>query len=118
MKTSKQTALTLALGSAIAASLAAAPVTAAENPFSAQAMSKGYMVAETSKATEAKCGGMKDKEGTCAGSKTKAKTQEGNCGGMKGKEGTCAGSKAATEKTKEGNCGNMKGKEGKCAAAK
>ncbi len=129
MKRTKQTALTLALGSAIAASLASAPVQAAESPFAAQTLENGYMVAGTDKTTEGKCGGMKDKEGTCAGSKAKTttKAKEGNCGGMKGKEGTCAGSKgdamkdegkAPPDKAKEGNCGGMKGKEGKCGAMK
>jgi uncharacterized low-complexity protein len=82
MKRTQQTALTLALGTAIAATLAAAPVTAAENPFVSQAMSQGYMVASAdSKAKEGKCG-----EGKCGGAKAKAK--EGKCG-----EGKCGGKK-------------------------
>ena len=44
MKRKQQNALTLALGSALAASLASAPATAA-NPFASQALAKGYMVA-------------------------------------------------------------------------
>lgn len=84
MKRNKQAALTLALGSAVAASLAAAPVSAAENPFAAQAMANGYLVAEADKAPEGKCGGKKAKEGKCG-----AKAKEGKCGGAKAKEGKC-----------------------------
>jgi len=134
----KKTALTLALGSAIAASLAAAPVSAGENPFAAQSMEKGYMVAEANKAKEGNCGGMKGKEGSCGGKakgdavkaekgKTTAeKGKEGNCGGMKGKEGNCGGKAKAKEgkkaaadaeankkMIKEGKCG-----EGKCGGMK
>ena len=110
MKHTKQTALTLALGSAIAASLAAAPVSAAENPFAAQSISKGYMVAE-----EGKCGGAKKAtEAKCG-----AKAKEGKCGGEKAKEGKCGGKKSAEDEAankkmmKEGKCG-----EGKCGAKK
>lgn len=73
MKRNQQTALTLALGSALAATLASAPV-AADNPFGSQSMGKGYMVA-----MEGKCGGAKAKEGKCGG----AKSTEGKCGGKK-----------------------------------
>jgi EF hand len=72
MKT-KKCALTLALGSTFAAALAAAPALAAtDNPFFAQSIGKGYMVAQ--KGMEGSCGGMKGKEGSCAGMK------EGQCG--------------------------------------
>jgi uncharacterized low-complexity protein len=125
----KKTALTLALGSAIAASLAAAPISAAENPFAAQLMNKGYMVAEAdkapdaTKAVEAKCGAKKDaaakakaKEGKCGGKKKSAKDaaankkmmQEGKCG-----EGLCGAKNA-----KEGKCGAKKAPEAKCGANK
>jgi len=124
MKQTKQTALTLALGSAIAASLAAAPVSAAENPFAAQSMDKGYMVAEADKAKEGKCGGKKDKEGKCG-----AKAKEGKCGGEKAKEGKCGGKKNAADeaankkmmkegKCGEGKCGAKNLKEGKCGEGK
>jgi uncharacterized low-complexity protein len=93
----KKTALTLALGSAIAATFTVTPASAAENPFAAQALQAGYMVAQA-KTPEGKCG-----EGKCGG--TKAKAKEGKCG-----EGKCGGAKA---KAKEGKCG-----EGKCGGAK
>jgi uncharacterized low-complexity protein len=124
MKRNKQTALTLAVGSAIAASLAAVSATAAENPFAAQSLGSGYMVASNhgNKAMEGKCG-----EGKCGGSKTQTKTksQEGKCGegkcgsamkaqgdAKKAEEGKTsaekAGSKAKEGKCGEGKCGNMK----------
>jgi uncharacterized low-complexity protein len=136
MKRSKQTALTLALGSAIAASLSAAPVNAAENPFAAQSMAKGYMVAEADKAAEGKCGAKKETEGKCG-----AKAKEGKCGGEKSKEGKCGDTKAKTKakpkegkkstedeaankkmlkegKCGEGKCGAKNLKEGKCGEGK
>lgn len=75
MKRKQQSALTLALGSAFATTLAMAPLAnAADNPFSAQSIGNGYMVAEMGKGKEGKCG-----EGKCGGTKAK----EGKCGGMK-----------------------------------
>ena len=114
MATSK-TALTLALGSAIAASLVAAPASANENPFAAQSMEKGYMVAEAApeagKAVEAKCG-VKSKEGKCG---NKAKAKEGKCGGMKSATDADTNKKMMKEgKCGEGMCGGKSAKEGKC----
>jgi uncharacterized low-complexity protein len=87
---------TLALGAAIAGSLAAVSVAHA-NPFSLTALGTAYMADG-----EGKCGGDKAKgEGKCG---------EGKCGGDKAKgEGTCGGDKAKGE----GKCG-----EGKCGAKK
>lgn len=82
--TRKQTPLTLALGSAIAAAMAVAPA-AADSVFSAQALTGGYMVAEAGKPAD------KAQEGKCAG---QAKAKEGNCGaGAKAQEGKCAANK-------------------------
>jgi uncharacterized low-complexity protein len=72
--TRKKTAMTLALGTAFAASLAAAPVVkAAENPFHMDSLHKGYQVADNKptegKCGEGKCGEGKDKEGKCGGAK-------------------------------------------------
>jgi len=121
----KKTALSLALGSAFAVSLASAPVAnAAENPFGMQALKSGYMLAEADtakdgKAMEGKCGGkkeaeMKAKDGKCG---NKAKMKDGKCG-----EGKCgAAKKAADEKAKEGKCGGKKddkAMEGKCGGKK
>ncbi|MDZ7802924.1 hypothetical protein [Thiohalophilus sp.] len=113
--------LTLALGTAFAASMAASNVaTAAEagsNPFAMSELSSGYMQLADShmegKCGEGKCGGDKDKakkegkcgEGKCGGDKDKAK-KEGKCG-----EGKCGGDKAKAKK--EGKCG-----EGKCGGSK
>lgn len=96
MKTNKQTALTLALGSAISLSLTATPASAADSPFAAQALEKGYMVAEAGKAKEGKCGGDKAKEAKCGAKKKSAEDEaankkmlkEGKCG-----EGKCGGKK-------------------------
>lgn len=95
--------LTLALGSAIAASFMAAPVAnAAENPFAMQAIDGGLQVAEAGKkAKEGKCG-----EGKCSASKAKAGQAKAG-GADKMKEGGCSASKA-----KEGSCGANKMKEG------
>lgn len=102
----KQTTLTLALGSAIAAAMAAAPVSAG-SVFSAQALKGGYMVADAgSKAKEGKCAGdAKVKEGNC-GAKEMGKGKEGKCG-----EGKCGNAKPKPKpkpKAKEGNCGGKK----------
>jgi uncharacterized low-complexity protein len=86
-----KTALTLALGTAFAASLAASPVLrAADNPFQMDSLKSGYQVAQADKGKkEGACGGDKKKEGKCGGDKKK----EGKCGGDKGKEGACGGNK-------------------------
>jgi len=82
---------TLALGAAIAGSLAAVS-TAQANPFSLTSLGSAYM----SPAGEGSCGGNKQQEGKCGGDKAKA---EGKCGGDKAKtEGKCG----------EGKCGAMK----------
>ena len=138
--TSKKTALTLALGTAIAAALAAAPVSAAGNPFASASLDKGYMVA----AAEGKCGGVKPVEAKCG---AKAKAKEGKCGYgmldadkdgkvskdefMKGheamfnksdsnKDGFVDSAEMSKMRGMEGNCGGMKGKgmEGKCGGMK
>jgi uncharacterized low-complexity protein len=96
---SRKTALTLALGTAVAASLAAAPLASAnDNPFKLESLKSGYQVADN-KGKEGKCG-----EGKCG---------EGKCGGDKKKEGACGGDKA-----KDGKCGGDKGKEGSCGGNK
>lgn len=70
----RKTALTLALGTALAGTLAAAPVVnAAKNPFAMDSLKSGYQVADN-KGKEGKCGGDKGKEGKCG---------EGKCGGSK-----------------------------------
>ena len=87
---------TLALGAAIAGSLAAVSVAQA-NPFSLSALGSAYMASDGEhKGTEGKCG-----EGKCGGDKAKG---EGKCG-----EGKCGANKAKGEgKCGEGKCGAMK----------
>ena len=69
--THKKTILSLAVGSAFAATLSVAPIaSAADSPFASQPLDKGYMVADAhvhgmKKAGEGKCGGMKTSEGSC-----------------------------------------------------
>jgi uncharacterized low-complexity protein len=89
---SKKTVLTVALGTAFAASLAATPaVNAATNPFAMHSLEQGYMVADTAdkaapadkpaadkKAKNTKKKKAKMKDGSCS---------EGNCGANMKKEG-------------------------------
>ena len=94
MKTSKKT-LSIAVGTALGASLALSPVALADtNPFGASELSGGYMQIAGGHG-EGGCG-----EGKCG---------EGKCGGEKAEgEGKCGGEKAEGE----GKCG-----EGKCGGA-
>jgi uncharacterized low-complexity protein len=121
-KKSQLKPLSIALGTAFAASMAASNVaTAAEgNPFATNQLSSGYMqVAD--KDMEGKCGGKKEAEGKCGGKKAdkEGKCGEGKCGGKKadkeGKcgEGKCGAQKKAKKKGTEGKCG-----EGKCGGNK
>ena len=101
---SKLSPIASALGITLAATMAATPVQADQNPFGVSEISSGYMVAgKEGKCGEGKCGGKKGKkEGKCG---------EGKCGGKKGKkEGKCGEGKCGGKKSKkEGKCG-----EGKC----
>jgi len=93
--TSKKSVLSVAIGSAFAASIAAAPLaSAAENPFHMDSLKSGYQVV-ADKGAEGKCG-----EGKCGASK---KDAEGKCGGDKDAEGKCGG-----DKDVEGKCGGSK----------
>jgi uncharacterized low-complexity protein len=88
--------LSVAIGTAFVASLAAAPATqAAGNPFAMQSLSAGYMVADMGKGMDGKCGNMK-------------KTTEAKCGGMK---------KADDGKCGTGKCGAAMMKDGKMSKA-
>ncbi len=88
MKSTK-TALTLAIGTAFAATGVLAPIAshAADNPFGMQKLDAGYQLAQAdSKAKDGKCGGDKAKDGKCGGDKKKdGKCGEGKCGGDKKK---------------------------------
>jgi uncharacterized low-complexity protein len=102
MKASNST-LSLVIGGAFAASIAATSAVAAENPFALKPLSSGYMVADHH--------GEKDKEGRCGSEKkpdAKSDT-EGKCG-----TGKCGSEMKSDKKTDaEGKCG-----AGKCGAEK
>ena len=123
-----QKPLAAAIGTVIITSLSGMPLANADsNPFAANQLSSGYMVADM----EGKCGGEKkvEKEGKCGegkcGGEKKAEKEgkcgEGKCGGEKKveKEGKCGGSMMKEEKSmKEGKCGGeKKSKEGKCGGS-
>jgi uncharacterized low-complexity protein len=93
------------VGAGLLVSAAISPIAnAAENPFSANILSNGYMVSQAADAAapDAK-EGEKKAEGACG----EGKCGEGKCGDMKAAEG-----KDADKKKAEGTCG-----EGKCGAA-
>ena len=76
----KKSALSLAIGSAFVASIAAAPIAnAADNPFQMNTLDNGYQIGSVVKGEEGKCG-----EGKCGGDADKG--EEGKCG-----EGKCGG---------------------------
>jgi uncharacterized low-complexity protein len=90
------------VGAALVGSLSAVNVvSAAENPFGASQLDRGYMVLASSHESAGKEGEGKCGEGKCGGDK---KEGEGKCGGDK-KEG-------------EGKCGEGKCGEGKCGGDK
>ena len=71
---SKKTALSLAIGSAFAASVAVAPVaSAADNPFEMDSLKDGYQIIAAKKSKEGKCG-----EGRCGGGGAKNKKAKSN----------------------------------------
>lgn len=96
-----QTRIVLALGTALAATAAVA----AENPFHAASLERGYMVADA--------GGQMDKakDGNCGAAKETPKAKDGNCGAAKetpkAKDGSCGAAKE-TPKAKDGTCGASK----------
>ncbi|HEY0842906.1 hypothetical protein [Methylotenera sp.] len=103
-----QKTISLAIGGALALSVAATTVNAAENPFALKSLASGYQVADAhdAKSTDGKCGTgkcgtaekakeMKMQDAKCGTSKTSSaeKAKEGACGGEKAKEGSCGGEK-------------------------
>lgn len=86
----KQTLVSLAAGSVLAAA-ALTPAHAAQgNPFEAQPLQAGYQLAQAGdKKTEASCGGKKKVEASCGADKKAAdkmageKKVEASCGGKK-----------------------------------
>jgi uncharacterized low-complexity protein len=107
--------LAYAVGAALAGTLSAGAVAAAENPFGITPLDGGYMQLASShegscggKKAEGACGGEKKSEGSCGGEKK----SEGSCGGEKKSEGSCGGN-AAPATMPEGKCGT-----GKCGSNK
>jgi len=103
-----QKTISLAIGGALALSVAAITVNAAENPFALKTLANGYQVADAhdAKPADGKCGTgkcgtaekakeMKMQDAKCGSSKTSSaeKAKEGSCGGEKAKEGSCGGEK-------------------------
>ena len=71
---SKKTAVSLAIGSAFATSIALAPVaSAADNPFEMDSLKDGYQIVADNKSREGKCG-----EGKCGAGTSDAKATKGN----------------------------------------
>ena len=102
---SKLKPVATALGTTFVISLATSPaVSAAENPFSMNVLSNGYMVAEGD--AEGKCGASKEEsEGKCGDQKDTS--AEGKCG-----EGKCGEKRKAHEgKCGEGKCGDTSKQE-------
>ncbi|MDD2767505.1 MAG: hypothetical protein PHT19_02145 [Methylococcus sp.] len=101
-----KTSLSTVMGTALATSLSAGAVVAAENPFAAKELTSGYMqVAEAGKdQKEMKCGAevMKgNPEMKCGASMmqgTDAKATEGKCAGMKKEGASPAPTPAGTPK--------------------
>ena len=113
--------IALAVGIALAGSLAAVEAASSDtgaSPFAMTTLSVAYMLGEGEGScggdkggdkAEGSCGGDKDAEGSCGGDKD----AEGSCGGDKDAEGSCGGDKAEGEdKGAEGKCG-----EGKCGGS-
>jgi uncharacterized low-complexity protein len=126
---SKKTLISVAVGTAFAATLGAAPVAfSAENPFALKSLDKGYMVASNH---DAKAKGMK--EGKCGEGKCGMSMADSNKDGKVSKEEHNAMfEKMDTNKdgfvdkdemakmmgSMKGMDGSMKGMEGKCGAMK
>lgn len=103
MSKKHNTTTSLAVGTAFIASLAsAAAVHADTNPFSATALTSGYMVAE--KSVEAECGAnKKTREAECGANKAIEKTKEAECGANKAQPKPLQEAKCG-----EAKCGNNK----------
>jgi uncharacterized low-complexity protein len=90
----RTTLMTVALGSAFAATAALAPVAhAAGNPFAASQLSSGYQLAQADKKQDGSCGGDKKKDANCGADKKAA--------GDKKKDGKCGEAKCGADKDKK-----------------
>jgi uncharacterized low-complexity protein len=109
MSMSSKKPVSLAVGAALTATLAAAPLSgasAADNPFAMEKLSSGYMLLA---GTEGKCGA------------EKAKSTEEEMGAEQAKppaEGKCATAKCGADKTKVKPAPEEKSGAGKCGGNK
>lgn len=130
--------LTVALGTLFTVTLANTTITnAAENPFSMEPLSRGYMMLAEGKCGEGKCGAAKGGEGKCGmgrmdadgdGKVTKDEFMQGheamftrideNADGMIDQAEREAHMKKMKGFMKEGKCGEGKCGEGKCGGSK
>jgi len=133
---SKKPLISVAVGSAFAAALGAAPiVSAAENPFAMQSLDKGYMLAQAGKAGEGKCGA-----GKCGAAMMNAGKGEKSCKADANQDGKVSKEeftkhheamfamkdankdgfidKDEMARMMDGKCDGMKAWEGKCGAGK
>lgn len=108
----------LTLGAVVSLSLAATPAVMA-NPFQANSLRNGNLLAEntTTKPADGKCGGKMMKDGKCgAKGMTETKAKDGKCGSKcpetKAKDAKC-GANCAETKMKDGKCG-----QGTCGSKK
>lgn len=113
--------ISIAVGSAFAAALAAAPITsAAENPFAMQPLDKGYMLAQAGKMGEGKgdknCKADADQDGKV--SKEEFIKHHEAMFDMKDTNKDGFIDKDEMAKMMDGKCGGMKAGEGKCGAGK
>ncbi len=108
----KQSLVSLAAGSALAA-IALSPVAhAADNPFGATKLQAGYQLAQAdTKMKDGSCGGDKKMDAKCGADKKAAaeKKRDGKCG-----EAKCG----ADKKKAEAKCGADKKTDASCGAKK
>ena len=112
---------TLATGGLLTVGIAA-NANVSQNPFDAERLSSGYMVADSHGADKdkpCKRDGKKMGEGKCGEGKCgEGKRGEGKCGEGKCGEGKCGEGKRGEGKCGEGKCGEGKRGEGKCGEGK
>lgn len=108
---SQKSKLNMAVGAALVAGAFLSPMAgAADNPFSSERLSTGYLLAEAGgKTADGKCGGDKKADAKCGADKK----ADAKCGADKKKDASCGG-----DKKKEAKCGADKKKDASCGAAK
>lgn len=133
---SKKPLISVAIGSAFAATLAAAPIaSAAGNPFAMQSLDKGYMLAQAGKMGEGKCGA-----GRCGAAMMKTGKDGKDCMADTNQDGKVSKEEFTKQheamfdmmdankdgfidkdemaRMMDGKCDGMKAGEGKCGAGK